>query len=247
MNVLVLCVYMGLNISIIADAEHWLEQAERLYSERRYCSACEISKWLRAQGFSSPDLEHNLGVSALACGDLGTAIYYLRRAACAQPFQREHTDALQAARRLVPHAPTPPRDTTILAFWANLIARISWVIGWCCFVAIHFRYGGKLGVVGLVFLMASLAAWGIATYATAQERKFPWAVVHHRCEVRAGNGESYPVALMEGKPLILIPGSEVQALGQRSNGWILLAIEGRAVGWAPRSCLYLSAEPILWR
>jgi hypothetical protein len=246
MNVIILNLSLGLHASIAVHPQWWLDRAEREVTEGHYAAAADIYASLLAWGFASADLEYNLGVCALASGDLGRAIYYLRRATQTQPYERRFAQALEEARRWVVDPPKPPRQFARIAWWANRVALTGWAIGWCCLVGLHFRGGRRFGVAGLVFLTAALVSLTLGTYYAGQEKRMPWAVVRERCEVRIGNGESYPVATQQDKPLILLPGWEIQVIGQRSNGWVYIAVEGTPVGWITKSYLYLSAEPIQW-
>lgn len=236
-----------LNIYIAAFPSDWLQYAENQAMHGRYNTAASIYRLLLAQGFASSELDYNMGVCALAQGDLGAAIFHLRRAKESEPLNQRLSQALSKARRFVAEAPAPPKLYRVLSFWTYCLAATHWIIGWILLAGYHFRHGRRCAVIGLVILSTSLVWLTLSAYSSAEERRAPWAVVRQRCEVRTGNGESYPTILRDGKPVTVHPGWEVSVLGQRSNHWVYIAVAGEPVGWLPSSCLYLSATPVQWQ
>ncbi|MCS7158907.1 MAG: hypothetical protein RMJ19_00410 [Gemmatales bacterium] len=243
MNTLVLGLSIALHISVISDMDTWLQEAQHLASQGDYWLAGEIYQVLFQSGFRAAALDYNLGVCALACGELAAAIYHLRRAVHQSPWDSEFRRALAHARSHVPGAPRPSDDHPRLTSALLWLGWLTWATGWCSLMGLHFRAARRWGVAGLVLSTLSLVLISFVALHRAHEKRAPWAVVRERCEVRIGNGASYPVLIQEGQPVILYPGWEIQVLDQRPNAWAYISLGGRAAGWVPLSCLYIAAQP----
>lgn len=246
MNALVLIICLNIRMSIVSHPEAWLRQAESLGGQKLYASAAEIYRLLIVQGFWCADLDYNLGVCALAQGNVAEAIYHLRRAVSARPWVGEYTHALALARRFVPDGPAKSWDYYVLIFWTRTVFLVSWSTGWCCLIGFYFRQGRRWATLGLLLLSISMVSLAVYAYGVAQEQEAPWVVVREQCVPHIGNGTSYPVVLKDGKPVVVYPGQELRALAQRANGWVYIRWDDENRGWIPKSALYLSAEPIEW-
>ncbi|MCS7166151.1 MAG: tetratricopeptide repeat protein [Gemmatales bacterium] len=246
MNLVSLAMIVSFPFQILAYPENWQRRAYDLAKREHYQEALQIYRYLFSLGFYAPELEYNLGICALACEDLGAAIYHLRRAIDQYPWNQYFRHALQKARSVVINPPRAPLDWSRPISVAHFLAMIIWSFGWCALVALHFQGGRRLAVMGLIACASALAIFTFATYIKFREIGFTWAVVRTRCEARLGNGTSYPIATQEGQPVILYPGWEIYVVGQRPNRWFLVAVNGKPLGWVPQDCLYISILPPEW-
>lgn len=233
--------------TLLSDPWAWLRQAES-YANQGYCArAANMYKMMMGLGFSSPDLDYNLGACALAHGDLSLAIYHFRRAVEQEPYCRDYADALLLAREYVVDAIPPPRLHGQIGQSLRTAALMTWLCGWCIAFAAHFQRGQRLAAPGLFLVAVSLGLVALGAYIDCQEQRSPWAVICKQCMVRTGNGESYAPYLQNGKPLVLYPGAEVKVLGHRSNSWSCIALQDGQSGWLPDTSIYVSGTPIQWR
>jgi len=225
--------------------EEIFERGNAAYDAGRFDEAAEAYRMLLRYQFADPRIEYNLGNAEFKRGELGRAILHYERARRLSPTDPDIRANLEYARSLrMDRVPETPR-----------FAIAQWVVD------LQDRLGPDRQawiVVGVVWIMGGLLAWGLAVPGRWRAghgwtlavlvlllalSASSWLTTHRRLV-----GTTVAVVLVPSVEVLSGPGSnnatlatiheglEVEVWGERSE-WIQVRLPNAVSGWLPRTAV----------
>lgn len=130
MNRILLCILLfSLTSLLIAQEEQSFKQGNEAYKAEDFALAQEQYQQLVDQGFTSPELLHNLGNTYFKTGQLGKAILYFEKAYRAKPSDKNIKHNLAIAREEIDSPVIEIPEFFLVRYWkgfSGILSPIFW-------------------------------------------------------------------------------------------------------------------------
>ncbi len=228
-----------------AEAERLFALGNRLADEGDPGGAAAAYEGALGTGWTSPELELNLGSAYLRAGQLGRAVLHVERAQRLAPREPAVQHNLRLVRERVGRAEAPPSPAEAAARWLSVRLGAGEVTA-----GLLVLYLAALGLVALrlgtraarpwlrralVVLVPLTALVAVAAVLTARTEAAPSAVALAGVDVRSAPSGTAPVTehLPEGAVLAV---TERRGL-ERHSLWRAVRLSDGTVGWAEAAAL----------
>jgi tetratricopeptide (TPR) repeat protein len=240
---------MLMAVSFYASAvnpDSLMMRANRAYEYQQYDTAINLYQQVLKQGLVSPRLYFNLGDAYFRKKDMPSAILYFEKAKKLDPNNEDIRYNLNLANTMIPDKIEKVPEMFLKRWWnyfyemfdANTWAVLS-IISFALFVLLVgiFIFSRQRSIrklsffAGLLFLLASLATFGLASQKVYYLKHHTEAIIFTPTITAKSSPTPNSVDLF-----VIHQGTKVRLLDE-VDGWEKIRLQNGSIGWLPKDSM----------